>query len=521
MDIQVLNEIANQVRQASLSQVRPPVSTNPQLKALKGNPVFAQENPATQTLEESPDQTQDSVSPDISSVARAASTYSATVGQGLNSDELNAIRDLSEKVRVAVSNFLSQPGLEQAADAAEVVVSNPEAVGDLVVSLEQAVVEALGLQVEVDEVITDVTPPRTGSSEQIPDLENFVSIERITNGAELDNPVQVVDPGQMSDDSRASEPASEDVPESSSGDFRVTASGPALQNVPIVENSPTETPVDTVATAPQSVSVDRPETVTGNSEDTPVAVASPVSQDVPVGENTQVETPVNTVATTPQSVSVDRPETVTNNSEETPVPVASPVSQSVPAGENGQVQAQVNRTDTVPAREPVSRSETVVVDPPGVPQTDSSPVLRNVQEPNTEAGNPVNISVSSAGQEQGLVGNSSETVHPDAAIVPPEAADNPDVSGQSSPQPGPVQSNDLFAQENTVVNPDNIRDANELVNSVMDNEFTSEAKKIFSEPKVIRTVADLADFILERLQEIIAEKQLQRQFASSNEAGIL
>ena len=54
-----------------------------------------------------------------------------------------------------------------------------------------------------------------------------------------------------------------------------------------------------------------------------------------------------------------------------------------------------------------------------------------------------------------------------------------------------------------------VRDVNELVGSVVSSEFTAEAKKICSEPKVIRTEADLADFILERLQEIIAIKQRQ------------
>ena len=56
-----------------------------------------------------------------------------------------------------------------------------------------------------------------------------------------------------------------------------------------------------------------------------------------------------------------------------------------------------------------------------------------------------------------------------------------------------------------------------MVNSVVESEFTSEAKKIFSEPKVIRTVADLADFILERLREIIITKQQQPQ--SNSEIG--
>ncbi len=128
MDIQVLNEIANPTRQASLSQVRPPVSADAQLKALKGNPTPAPGNPAPTTSEDSPDQAQDPVTPDISSVARAASIYSAAVGDGLNSDELSAIQDLAGRVRTAVSDFLSQPGLEQAENAATVVASNPEAV---------------------------------------------------------------------------------------------------------------------------------------------------------------------------------------------------------------------------------------------------------------------------------------------------------------------------------------------------------------------------------------------------------
>jgi acyl carrier protein len=78
----------------------------------------------------------------------------------------------------------------------------------------------------------------------------------------------------------------------------------------------------------------------------------------------------------------------------------------------------------------------------------------------------------------------------------------------------------LFAQESVTVNPENIRNVNELVNSVVENEFTSEAKKIFSAPKVIRTVADLVDFILERLREIIANNQLQQQSPSIGDTGI-
>lgn len=67
------------------------------------------------------------------------------------------------------------------------------------------------------------------------------------------------------------------------------------------------------------------------------------------------------------------------------------------------------------------------------------------------------------------------------------------------------------------MNPENIRNAGELVSSVVENEFAAEAKKIFREPRVIRTVADLADFILERLQEIFVAKQIQKQELSGDE----
>ena len=68
------------------------------------------------------------------------------------------------------------------------------------------------------------------------------------------------------------------------------------------------------------------------------------------------------------------------------------------------------------------------------------------------------------------------------------------------------------------VNPENVRDVSALVNSVVENEFTAEAKKIFSQPKIIRTVADLAEFILERLREIFLTKQLQKQSQSTGES---
>ncbi len=435
MEVQILNEIANQARKTPPLQVGAPVSANAQLKALKGNPVPAPGSPAPPPLEDSPEQIQAPVTPEISSVARAASAYSAAVGDGLNSDELSAIQDLSGRVRPAVSDFLSQPGLEQAENAATVVASNPEAVQDLTASVEQAVVATLSLPGIEGEVIANAAPPNENVFEEVPASENFISVERITNGTELNNSAQLVAVRPALVNSRASENTSVENPvtaeegvETSSGDFRVTAASLALQNAQAGEHVRVETPVS------------RPE-----------AVASP------------------------QQESVSRPETVATNPQEAPVIAA-------------------------------------------------TPAVQNAQAQNAEAVNPVNIPAPSVDQGQGLEGGQAKTVNPKGGIVSPEGASSQTASGQSNPQPtrgpqpGPPQANDLFAQETGAVNPENIRNVNELVNSVVDNEFTSEAKKIFSEPKGIRTVADLADFILERLREIIAAKQQQSQ--SNNGIGI-
>ena len=464
MEVQILNEIANQARKTPPPQVGTPVSANAQLKALKGNPVPAPGNPVPPPIEDSPVQTQDPVTPEISSVARAASAYSAAVGDGLNSDELSAIQDLSGRVRTAVSDFLSQPGLEQAENAATVVASNPEAVQDLTASVEQAVVATLSLPGIEGEVIANAAPPNENVFEEVPASENFISVERITNGTELNNPAQVV-AGPALVNSRASENTSVENPvtaeegvETSTGDFRVAAASPALQNAN-AQNMEVENPV-----AVEGVS----EASNGNFT---VVAASPALQ------NARAETPVSRpeAVASPQQESVSRPETVATNPQETPVIAA-------------------------------------------------SPALQNAQAQNAEAGNPVNIPAPSVDQGQGLEGGQAKTVNPEGAIVSPEGASSQTASGQSNPQPtrgpqpGPPQANDLFAQETAAVNPENIRNVNELVNSVVDNEFTSEAKKIFSEPKVISTVADLVDFILERLREIIAAKQQQSQ--SNNGIGI-
>ena len=199
-----------------------------------------------------------------------------------------------------------------------------------------------------------------------------------------------------------------------------------------------------------------------------------------------------------------------------------------PALQNANAQSRV-------AENLVNTTDTPETSNGGFAVTAASPALENAQAQNAEVGNPVNIPAPSVNQGQGLEGVQAQPVNPEGAIASPQGASSqtaPDqsnsqaASGQSNPQPasvpqpGPAQTSDLFAHDNAAVNPENIRNVNELVNSVVDNEFTSEAKKIFSQPKVIRTVADLVDFILERLREIIAANQLQEQNQSSGEIGL-
>ncbi len=160
----------------------------------------------------------------------------------------------------------------------------------------------------------------------------------------------------------------------------------------------------------------------------------------------------------------------------------------------------------------------------------ASPALQNVQSKNAVVGNPAHIPAPSANLGKSPEVVQAQSVNPEGIIAggtnsqaTSEQSNSQQVPGQSNPQPAsfpqpvPAQSRDLFAQGNAAVNPENIRNVSELVGSVVGNELASEAKKIFSEPQVIRTVADLADFILERLREIIATKQQESQ--SSTDLG--
>ena len=264
------------------------------------------------------------------------------------------------------------------------------------------------------------------------------------------------------------------------------------------------------AVVPQQEPVSRPDTVAASPQKTPV------------------ETPVSPPeeAVVPQQEPVSRPDAVAASPQKTPEAFASPVSQQiVPTGKSAQVETPVSSAVATPSQEPKNLAETVATNQQEVPVTSGSSELQNAPAQKAEAGNPVAVPVAPPNQGQGLEENPAQAVSPVASNTPPAGAGSqlapesiPPQSASTPPPSGPAHTNDLYAQESAAVNPENIRDVNELVNSVVDNEFTSEAKKIFSEPKVIRTVADLADFILERLKEIIAAKQQQPQ--SNSETAI-
>ena len=260
MDIQVLNEIANPARQASLSQAKPSVSTQAQLKALKGNPLFVPENLAPPVVEDSSNSVPEPVTPDISSVARAASAYSAVVGDGLNLDELSAIQDLAGRIRTAVSDFLSQPGLEQAESAETVLVSNPEVVQILASKVEQAVVDVLNVPAIESEAIANPSTQNSDFPDEIPVVENPISLERITNDAELNNPIVAANPevvpASVKENTVVENPINiEEVPESSRGDFRVSVASPVLQNAQSKNDGRAEAPVSREVVVSQQVPV--------------------------------------------------------------------------------------------------------------------------------------------------------------------------------------------------------------------------------------------------------------------------
>ncbi len=473
MNVPGLNEIAAQARQASPSQVSAQVSGQAQLKALKGNSVPDPAAPAPPPVETPPEQTQGPVTPQISSVARAASAYSETVVDGLNSDELNAVQNLADKVRAAVSDFLNQPNLDLTEDAPTVVAENPQAVQNLELNLEQAVVETLSIPEADDAVVVNAALPEAVPEEDAAS-EVSVSLERITQGAVPNPEVNPIAASPALRNAQANNAAVENpvngevAPATTNEDFTVVAASPALQNAQ-AHNAAVENPVDVEETP-----------VTSSGDFIGIA-ANPTLAISPADENTSVENPVNT--TGQQLESNQSPEQVRGN------------------GQNASSQG--------PSAQPQSVS----------PES----AIGSLDQGPGAAGSAQNISPEVAPA-------SAAGVNGETATVPsnPQPASGsqpvPDHSASES-QPEPVLPSNVFKsftseQETPAVNSANVRNPNELVNSVVESEFTSEAKKIFSEPKVIRTIADLADFILERLQEIIAAKQLQKQAQASGETGL-
>ncbi|MDH5763640.1 MAG: hypothetical protein OEZ51_11700, partial [Nitrospinota bacterium] len=229
----------------------------------------------------------------------------------------------------------------------------------------------------------------------------------------------------------------------------------ALQNARAGGNASVETPVSKSESAvPQATSASQPVTRPAPESGTPVAAASPALQNARAGGNASVATPVSkSESAVPQATSASQPVTRPAPESGTPVTAASPALQNARAGGNASVAT------------PVSKSESAV------------PQATSASQPVTDvSGNPKTpFAVSSS---QGL--------------------------------------RELFMGSKEG-NAENVRDINELVSSVVKNEFAAEAKKIFSKPKVIRTVADLADFILERLREIIATNQLKEKASPGKE----
>jgi len=551
MNVQILNEIAALARKAPPPQVGAPVSGNAQLKALKGSPVHPPGNPAPPPFEAPPQSDQEPVTPEISSMARAASAYSAAVNHGLNLDEINAIQDLAGQIRPAIADFLNQPGLEQADNAEAMMVAHPEAVQDLQAGLEQAVAETFSAPALVDDGIVPPEVPHEQTPVAVASVEIPVSEERVTNGAKPNpaiaaSPALVISPA----DKNASVDNSvtvEGVPETSEGDFTVIAASPAILNAQARDQMNVNNPV-TVAVPAEASSRDF---TVGNSN---VSPASPAIQNAQARDQINVNNPV-TVAVPAEASSRDF--TVGNsnvspaspavaNNDSRPSRVEEPV-----AVEGGPENSKGNFTGiaTSPARvipqsieevrveNPVSRPETVsspnqevtasrpetvaansqqtpAVQPetraapqPSTPVTAASPALQNAPAAgNTNVATPV--SRSDTPTPQPSVQSQSKTVaatQQDTPVIPPPSLGLREL---------------ISASASAAVNPENVRDVNALVNSVVENEFTAEANKIFSELKVIRTVADLADFILERLREIILTKQLQKQMQSEGESGI-
>ena len=444
--------------------------------------MFATENLVPQAVEESSGQTQDPVAPDISSVARAASVYSAAVEGELNPDELEAIQILAEKVRTAVSEFLDQPDLKSAENVSDVVVSNPEMVQGLTVRVERAVSEVLILPATESEIADNTNPPVI---EKVPAPEDLISLERISQGV-------------LSNDSTVLE----ETQESPTGDFRVAPAAPAGQNLPVQGNVQVEASDDTVVAV----------NLRNRVNSVPTALPN-----VPAVEDATAEHLENDSSVLSLQESVNRPKPVAINQEQTTatdnVPGVNPVST------DEALQIESPAPATIPQRG--SADPSPILSSPKVPVAGTPPNLPNAQTQKVEAETPVTDPVSPVNSVR------------DAEVTPSDSQERVNglpeqtVSGQSSfqsPVPqvpsGPIPPNDLFAKETATVNPENIRDRNELVSAIVDSEFASEAKKIFSEPKVIRTVADLADFILERLQEIIAAKQLQQKFSSPRVSDI-
>ncbi|MDH5763910.1 MAG: hypothetical protein OEZ51_13110, partial [Nitrospinota bacterium] len=361
MEVQVLQEINSQVRKSPPSQGGEVASANTRLLGLKGNSVREPDFSAPSPQNTFPDQAQSQVEPEISSVARAASAYSKAIGDGLNPDELKAVQDLAIKVRSIVTEFLSQSGLEQAANADAVVSTNPEAVQIVTDNLGQTVKQALNLpnvdtDGNADSAVTNEEVPSDEVRSAFSDRKPQISIERITNGAQtapaeivtaappalqisqaqnaaVENPVNR-NPVPEAIDLESDETVS-GTPTAPEGEFIGISTGPELAVKPseIVAASPA-----LQNSQAQNAAVENPVNRNQNSGAAEPAgfVVTPESTEIPDGDFTGIATgrrlvnnpDQNTDNAVPQATSASQPVTRPAPESGTPVAAASPALQN-------------------------------------------------------------------------------------------------------------------------------------------------------------------------------------------------
>ncbi|NIP99446.1 MAG: hypothetical protein GWN10_02225, partial [Nitrospinaceae bacterium] len=317
-------------------------------------------------------------------MAQAASQYASAIEDSLNTDELNAIQDLSVQVKAAVSEFLSQSDLEVSGEVQTVVAENSAAVQNLEANLEQA----------VNPIVS--APPQ----EAAPAVTREETLKGLPVTDGLDT---LLETDQL--------PEIEDINvEGAQGDFTVTAASPALANAAARDNAPVENPVTPeVTAAPSPVHGNAPAvTAEDNTQgDFTVIAASPALANAAARDNAPVENPVHSpaepaVASPPASVG---PAGNTQNDNGPATPVSSgggssnhgnlPVNSQEPnpAVVPGQAASSgATGEDSGPAVVPEGGNPSVNPEPQPEQAPEASPsVLSHFVQGESESANPANV----------------------------------------------------------------------------------------------------------------------------------